>query len=116
MIQLNPAGHGPPPWNDQLPPGIRLNEPPIDLEDRVRTALAAAGLYLHGFWEFNVPEWFDDPRELYMRLTWGSDPQSTPGFDEVRESIEAVFARHAGPRGLVIPHERFLWKAVRDPL
>ncbi len=115
-IQLNPAGHGPPAWNAELPPEIRLDESPVDLEESICRSLEPAGLSLHSWWRFNVPQWFDDPRELHVRLTWGRDPRDVPPFEQVAAAIEGVFTRHAGPRGLVLRHERFLWKATVDPV
>ena len=114
MIQLNPAGSGDLPWMDELPPAIRKAQPPVDLEGRVRQDLAAAQLHLHSFWKFSVPEWFNDTRELYVWLTWAREPALVAPFEDVAAAIAEVFARHAGPNGLAIPHERFLWKATRE--
>lgn len=112
LIQLNPACDGPPVWDGQLPPQIRLQERAVNVEETIRRSLRDAGLTLHSCWRFDVPEWFDDPQELYVRLAWGRDPQDIPPFQQVKQAIESVFAQHAGPRGLVLRHQRFLWKAT----
>jgi len=116
MIQLNPASNAPMPWIQELPEpwGGGGEVAPLRIEDNVRTLLRQAGLYLHSSWYFSVPEWFASPADLYVCLIWGRDPQSVPPFEEARPAIESVFARHAGRSGLVIQHERFLWKAALE--
>lgn len=113
LLQLNPmeAVHLPA-WNDDLPASLRLSPPDFNMRQSVERRLALVGLEIHSCWTYDIPEYFDAPDQLYARLTWGEPPDDVPSYPEVQPIFERVFARFAGPDGLIMRHRRFLWKAV----
>lgn len=119
LIQLNPD-EVPAPWDAELPAELRQTppgSPPQDpavfaMRPAVDRRLASAGLHLRSCWTFDVPEYFADPEQLYVRLTFGRTADEAPAYDTVREQLEGLFARHATRQGLVLRHRRFLWMAV----
>ena len=113
LLQLNPieAVHLPA-WNDDLPSPLRMSPPDFNMRQAVERRLALAGLDIHSCWIYDVPEYFDAPDQLYVRLAWGYAPDEVPTYAEVQPIFEGVFARFAGPDGLIMRHRRFLWKAV----
>jgi SAM-dependent methyltransferase len=102
------------PWHALLPESLRWQEAPDPHWARpaIEGRLAAAGLALHSWWSFDVPEVFPDPEQLYAWRAWGSTPDEVPPLAEVRPALERVFAEHGGPAGVAIRHRRYLWKAV----
>lgn len=76
------------------------------MEDR----LEAGGLTLHSCWTFDVPEFFGNLEQLYLRLSWGET--DIPSFPQVRGTLAKIFTRHAGADGLRLRHRRLLWKSV----
>ena len=76
---------------------------PLALADRPRERrLALTGLSLHSWWSFDVPEVFPDCEQLYVWLSWGYLADEVPGFDDVRPSLDRIFAEHRGPEGIAI--------------
>jgi hypothetical protein len=74
--------------------------------------LAEAGLRLHSWWDFDVPEYFPDPRELYNGFTWPFMEDEVPSYQEVESVLERIFKEFAGPQGLENRWRRSIWKAV----
>jgi len=115
MIQLNPLETPIPSWAERLPEPLR-SATGIDYQygmlNSVRYNLEQAGLQLHSTWIYDVPEFFDDPRELYIRLVWGYLPSEVPSWGEVKPLISKIFAEFAWPQGLVLRHTRLLWMAM----
>ena len=68
----------------------------------------------HSAWTFDVPEIFNDPYQVYIRLAWGYISGEVPSWGETRKFLENIFTDYAGPTGLVIRHTRLLLKAVVD--
>lgn len=115
LIELNPMEGPSPPWIDELPAELRFVEPVYPgIRSSVERRLEIGGLRLHSAWVYDVPEWLADARQFYVYRTFGRSPEEAPAWEEVREVFEAVYARHATSRGLVLRHRRLLWKAVVD--
>ncbi len=113
LIQLNPMEWAAlPSWNSDLPPALRLAPYEGAMRAAVERRLADAGIALHSCWTFDVPEWFDDPREFYVWRTWGEAAEDVPSYAEVAPGLARIFARYAGSHGLAIRHCRLLWQAV----
>jgi len=113
LIQLNPHSFSAPPWLEALPESLRFEVYPYGgMRESVGRRLAEVGLIFHSTWTFERPEYFDDVEQVYRMLAWGSTPDEVPALAEVRPTLEAIFAGHAGPAGLAVPRGRFLWLAV----
>ena len=72
----------------------------------------SAGLALHIWWSFDVPETFPDPEQLYRWLGWGATRDEVPAFAVARPALERIFAEHGGTDGVEIRYRRYVWKAV----
>lgn len=116
VLELNPDLAPAPPWNDRLPAVLRQPEPDPNWPMRasVERELAAGRLRMHSCWHFDVPEFFDDPAQLYNRLTWGFTPEEVPAYQELRPLLEEIWRDFAGPEGVTLRHRRLLWKAIVD--
>jgi hypothetical protein len=115
LIMLVPDARPQPIWNDLLPEPIRFTHIPDDpnwARKSIEGRFADAGLTLHSWWDFDVPEYFATPEQFYALLIWGYAPGEKPTYDEVAPALERIFADHAGRAGLEIRHVRHLWKAV----
>ena len=117
IIQLNPLETPVPIWADQLPEPLR-SASGINYEygmlNSVKYGLKIGGLKLHSAWTYDVPEIFNDPYQVYIRLAWGYLSDEVPSWSETRELIENIFTDYADSAGLVMRHTRLLWKAVVD--
>src|SRR6185503_8691308 len=81
LIQLNPLETPLPPWANLLPEPLRAAagiELHSGMLNTVKYRLELGGLELHSAWTYDVPEFFDDPHELYTRLAWGYIPKEVP--------------------------------------
>ena len=115
LLQLNPMEEAHlPPWNESLPAPFQMAPPDFSMRGSVERRLALVGLDIHSCWTYDVPEYFDAPDQLYVRLAWGYALGEVPTYAEVAPAFEAIFQRFAGPDGLVMRHRRFLWQAVVD--
>jgi ubiquinone/menaquinone biosynthesis C-methylase UbiE len=116
LIQLNPLETPLPEWANLLPEPLRSAagiEYQSGMLNSVKHHLKRGGLELHSAWTFDVPEFFDDPRELYTRLSWGYLAEETPSWSDVKSIIEQLFADYsAGSDGFVMRHTRLLWMAL----
>jgi SAM-dependent methyltransferase len=113
LLMLNPNYTPAPVWNDELPEALRFPDTTVlPMRDIIEGRLAAAGLELHSCWEFDVPEIFTDPNQLYIRQTWGRAPDEVPSWGEVKPLIDQVFRRYANPEGLELRFLRFSWQAI----
>ena len=100
-------------WTAQLPEPLRWQEAdPHWARQAIEQRLAGAGLSLHSWWSFDVPEIFPNPEEVYAWRTWGCTPDEVPSFEEVAADLERIFRQYRGPRGLEIRRRRYLWKAI----
>lgn len=116
LIQINPLPCPGPDWAVELPAELRPAENPAnpshpDLLAEIDQALATAGLALGEGRNFDVPEVFDDPQELYRYLTFMRFEPDAPSWDEARQDLEDLLARH-GP--VDVRQRRYLWSAVVD--
>jgi SAM-dependent methyltransferase len=112
-----PAGGLPAPWKELLPEGP-WKQGPSDRNDpnwaykAVQQNLAEAGLHLHSWWDFDVPCYIPDPRELYTCLSWPFMEDEVPSYQAVEPEFERIFREFAGPLGLETRWQRSIWKAV----
>jgi hypothetical protein len=109
-----PGGGLPAPWNDLLPEPFRWQAPPDPnwAYQSIVENLAEAGLRLHSWWDFEVPEYYPDPRELYILASWSYMEDEVPSYQEVEPVFERIFKEFAGPQGLENRWRRSIWKAV----
>ncbi|MBV7329207.1 class I SAM-dependent methyltransferase [Chloroflexi bacterium TSY] len=103
MLMLVPDGVPLTPWRSQLPTAFQWKPPPdhwarTSIEER----LEEAGLTLHSWWSFDVPEVFSDPEQLYVWLAWGYTPDEVPTLEEIRPTLERIFVEYGGSEGVVI--------------
>jgi SAM-dependent methyltransferase len=112
-----PAGGQPMPWNDLLPqplrwPALSDRNSPNWAYKSIEQNLAEVGLKLHSWWDFDVPYFIPDPRELYIWLSWPFIEDEVPSYQEVESVFERIFKEFAGPQGLELHWRRSIWKAV----
>jgi SAM-dependent methyltransferase len=115
LIQLNPLETPQPLWAERLPEPLRSAtgiEYTHGMLNSVKHRLKLGSLDLHSAWTFDVPEFFDEPRQLYNRLAWGFIPREIPAWEEIQETIEQIFVEYAWPQGVALRHTRLLWMAV----
>lgn len=114
LIMLVPDATPLTPWHSALPEALRWEEAPDRAWARaaIEQRLAANGLELQCWWEFDVPETFPRPDDLYRWLTWGEPPDTVPTFASVRPTIERIFAAHGRSAGVAIRRRRYLWLAT----
>ena len=115
LVQLNPLETPLPQWANLLPEPLRSAagiEYQSGMLNSVKYHLGLGGLEMHSAWTYDVPEFFDDPRELYTRLSWGYLPEEVPSWDDVKSIIEQIFSDYSnGSDGLAMRHTRLLWMA-----
>lgn len=116
LIQLNPMEEPIPAWSSKLPHKLHYENSGRhtgsgSIHQSVENRLHQAGLLLHSGWGFDVPEIFEDPRELYTMISWGLPRSEIPDFKELEYRLKAIYDRYAEPRGIVLRHCRYLWKA-----
>jgi hypothetical protein len=111
-----PAGGKPAAWNALLPEPFTQGPPdrtdPNWAYQSIEQNLAEAGLRLHSWWDFDVPVYIPDPRELYIGLAWPFMEDEVPSFQEVEPLLERIFKEFAGPQGLENRWRRSIWKAM----
>jgi len=114
LLMLIPNNYPAPPWYGQLPPALRwqVSDNPGWPRNSIEMRLAAARLSLHSWWSLDVAEYLPSPRELYALCTFGAAPDEVPVYDEAAACLEGIFAQYAGPQGLEVRHQRYIWKAV----
>lgn len=116
LIQLNPLETPLPQWANLLPEPLRSSagiEYQFGMLNSVRHQLKLGELELHSAWTYDVPEFFEDPGELYTRLSWGYLPEEVPSWSEVKSILEQIFCDYSTRSdGLVMRHRRLLWMAL----
>jgi SAM-dependent methyltransferase len=101
------------PWTTQLPEPLRWEALPVHwARPAIEQRLRATQLTLHSWWSFDVPEYFPNAHELYVWRTWGCTPDEVPSFEQVANDLEGIFRNYAGPCGLEIRRQRYIWKAL----
>lgn len=116
MLMLVPGGGLPTPWEDWMPEPLRW-PPPTDNDPNwtrktIEERLGEAGLRLHSWWDFDVPELFPNPQELYVSRTYAFMEDEVPTYQEVAPVLERIFKEFAGPQGLESRWHRHIWKGV----
>lgn len=117
LLELNPMEEPIPAWSSKLPHRMHYENSGRhtgsgSIHQSVENRLHQAGLTLHSGWGFDVPEVFEDPRELYTMLAWGLPVDEIPTYEDLEVRIKGVYDKFAESRGIVLRHCRFLWKAV----
>lgn len=114
LLMLVPDATPPTPWRDALPEALRWEEAADERWARpaIERRLGAAGLALHSWWSYDVPEVFPGAEQLYAWLAWGCTPDEVPAFAQVRPALERIFSQYAAHGGVEIRRRRYLWKAV----
>jgi SAM-dependent methyltransferase len=115
LLMLVPDGTPPRPWEALLPEplGRRAGDPdPNWARAAIEQQLGAAGLRLHSWWSFEVPELVPDPEELYISRAFGFTAEEVPPYRDVAPVLERVFREYASPQGLELRWRRHIWKAV----
>ena len=112
-----PAGALPAAWNNLLPDPFRWAPPPEGHDPNwaykgIVDNLSAAGLRLDSWWDFDVPVYIPNPRELYTWLSWPYMEDEIPSYQEIEPIFEHIFKEFAGPQGLENRWRRSIWKAV----
>jgi SAM-dependent methyltransferase len=101
------------PWTALLPEILRwVDEDENWARSTIEQRLGEAGLRLHSWWSFDVPELFSNPKELYAWRTFGFTAAEVPSYQEVAPLLERIFKEFAGPHGLEVRWRRHIWKAV----
>lgn len=114
LLMLVPDTTPLPLWHARLPEALRWQVPadPHWARPAIEGRLNVAGLTLHSWWSFDVPEVFPDPEQMYTWLAWGRTPDEAPPFAEVRSTLEDIFVEYNSPEGVAVRHRRYLWKAI----
>lgn len=117
LIELNPMEEPIPAWSSKLPTVLHYENSGRhtgtgSIHQSVTNRLHQAGLTLHSGWGFDVPEVFDDPRELYTMLSWGLPKDDIPTFEDLEVRISGIYERYADDKGIELRHCRYLWKAI----
>ncbi len=114
LVMLVPDATPLPPWHASLPARLQWTEAndPYWARPAIEQRLATAGLVIHSWWSFDVPEVFPDPEQLYVWRTFGATRDEVPSFAEVSPILEGLFAEYSGPAGVELRHRRYLWTAV----
>lgn len=103
-----------PAWHELLPETLSFPFPTSgSMLAEVRGRLETNGFSLQSYWTFDVPEVFDNPRDLYIYLTW-TNFANAPSFETTKPILETIFEQYANNRGLALPHRRLLWKATTN--
>jgi len=114
LIMLVPDATPPTPWWGALPQVLRWAGAPDRHWARttIEQRLATNGLTLQCWWEFDVPEYFAYPDDLYDWLTWGEPPEIIPSRAAMRATLKQIFGTHGEPAGVPIRHRRYVWLAT----
>jgi SAM-dependent methyltransferase len=117
LIQLCPMEEPIPAWSSKLPHIMHYDNCARftgsgSIRQSVENRLNQNGLTLHSGWGFDVPEIFEDPREVYKVLTWGLPADEIPPYEDVEHRAVAIFERYAEKEGIILRHCRYLWKAI----
>lgn len=111
VVQLNPLFGPPPAWADLLPPGIDVPNTGDEagMLRSVRRRLGEVGLSLNACWQFDVPEHFDEPEELYRYLVWNYLDEPPLSLQEAMPAIEQIFDRYGRGGTVDVQQRRLLW-------
>ena len=104
-------------WKKLLPESLLRLLPPSRNDPNwayktIQENLSEAGLHIHSWWDFDVPYYIPNPKELYIGLTWPFMKDEAPSFQEVEPVLEKIFKEFASPQGLEDRWQRSIWKAV----
>lgn len=117
IIHLAPMEEPIPAWTSKLPHKLHYENcgrysGAGSIHMSVENRLHQAGLTLHSGWGFDVPERFDDARQLYKVVTWGLPEAEVEPFEDLAHRFERIFETYAEDGAIVLRHCRYLWKAV----
>ncbi len=114
LLMIIPDTRPAPPWHDLLPPALQwsVGTDPTWARNTFESRLIKSGIALHSWWSFDVPEYFTEPEQLYIYLTWGHPADEVPTYAEVAENFAAIFATHSSAQGVMLRNRRHIWKAL----
>jgi SAM-dependent methyltransferase len=108
-IGMHPTGAAGavPDWNDELPERLRIERVfgYEEVREWVTGGLAGSPATLHGCWWIDVPETFDDPEQLYVKL--GSTRTGVP-YESIKGNLSAILDRRGGR--VELRHTRLVWR------
>lgn len=113
MVGLHPTGLPAPAWGDAVPEPYRTAFTAFSFDEVagwVTGPLHTAGITDYSVWWLDVPEWLRTPYDLYTRLG-GAPTADSAAYQAVAPQLLAILARHGGPQGVVVRHQRLLWQA-----
>ena len=90
-------------WSDQDPNWART---------AIEEKLSSAGLQLHSWWSYDVPEVFKQPEDLYTSRIFGFTPEEVPTLQQVAPILQQIFNEFGSPQGLELRWRRHIWKAI----
>ena len=101
-------------WNPLLPESLRRQEHgnPDWARPTIEQRLALGKLELDSWWSFDVPQYFPDPEQLYVWLSWGKPVDEIPTLTEVRPVLEQIFQSYGNAEGVGTRYRRYIWKAI----
>jgi SAM-dependent methyltransferase len=114
LLMLVPDATPLTPWHAWLPEPLQW-EPASDphwARPAIERRLTPAGLTIHSWWSFDVPELFPDPEQLYIWLAWGYTPDEIPSLAEIYPVLERIFNEYGGSDGVELRRRRYLWKSI----
>ena len=116
LVALCPMEEPIPAWSSKLPKKMHYENSGRhtgsgSIHQSVLNRLHQTGLTLHSGWGFDVPEAFEDPKELYTMIAWGLPSEEVPGFDDLSQKFVNIYDKYAEDQGIVLRHCRYLWQA-----
>ena len=117
IIHLSPMEEPIPAWTSKLPHKLHYENcgrysGAGTIHMSVENHLQQAGLTLDSGRSFDVPERFDDARQLYKVVTWGPPRSEVEPLEGLAHRFERIFDTYAEDGSIVLRHCRYLWNAV----
>jgi SAM-dependent methyltransferase len=117
LLVLSPMEEPIPAWSSKLPHKLHYENSGRhtgtgSIHQSIENRLHQASLTMHSGWSYDIPEVFDEPRELYTMLSWGIPADEIPTYEDLEIRIGGIYDRFADENGIELRHCRFLWKAI----
>lgn len=109
MMMLIPYYRRPREWDRQLPDDLRQCGPgKEETLGVIRGRLDSIGAQIERLETYETVELFADQAEFRKYLTWGRFGAQYDE-DELVRTVEDIFAKYGGPKGLPVDYSRFIW-------
>lgn len=111
IVGLHPGGNTPvPAWHDQLPEPFQniFSLSFQEVMSWVVDPLKAAGISDYSLWWLDIPELFQNPHDLYVRLS-GPFASEAPEYQSMESLLTKIIQQYGTSQGLVLGHQRLLW-------